>query len=193
MPESFDCPNCGAPVPLGDKPPSTVRCPHCSTTVIVPESLRAAPEPRPVVIQIDARRSATGVPSRLGRAVAIGVVIVVLFSVGVGLIGMVAGIGVAVAPVLPALLPGDDSPAALVSFGGEGIGPGRFTDARSIAVDGEGRIYVGEYQGGRVQVFREDGEFVTQWFADREMPLTGMAVTPGWHGLHGPARRAGPP
>jgi hypothetical protein len=27
-----------------------------------------------------------------------------------------------------------------------------------------------------VQVFAEEGEFITQWFADREFPLTGMAV-----------------
>ena len=47
---------------------------------------------------------------------------------------------------------------------------------RSIGVDGQGRVYVGEYQGGRIQVFDEAGEFLTQWFADREIPLTGMAV-----------------
>lgn len=176
MPESFDCPNCGAPVPLPDDPPATVRCPHCSTTVIVPEDLRAKPESRPVVIQIDARRSGTSVPPRLGRAVVIGILAVVLFTVAVGLIGMVAGIGVAVAPLVPALMPEDESPQPLLSFGGEGIGPGRFSDARHIGVDGEGRVYVGEYQGGRIQVLREDGEFVTQWFADRELPLTGMAV-----------------
>jgi len=63
-----------------------------------------------------------------------------------------------------------------LSFGGEGIGPGLFTDARSIGLDGEGRIYVGEYEGGRVQVFDAQGKFVTQWYADREFPLRGMAV-----------------
>jgi hypothetical protein len=52
-----------------------------------------------------------------------------------------------------------------------------FTDARSIDVDGEGRIYVGEYQGGRVQVFAPDGAFLKQWHANRDLPLSGMAVT----------------
>jgi outer membrane protein assembly factor BamB len=65
------------------------------------------------------------------------------------------------------------------SFGGDGIGPGLFTDARSIDVDGQGRIYVGEYQGGRVQVFTPDGTFLTQWHAARDLPLRGLAVTRG--------------
>ena len=42
---------------------------------------------------------------------------------------MVLGIGAAVAPAaIPALLP-EGPPPPLLSFGGEGIGPGLFTDA----------------------------------------------------------------
>jgi DNA-binding beta-propeller fold protein YncE len=63
-----------------------------------------------------------------------------------------------------------------LKFGSEGIGPGMMTDARSIGVDGNGNIYVGEYLGGRVQVFDANGNFVTQWMVDRKMPLRGMAV-----------------
>ncbi|MBK8048586.1 MAG: hypothetical protein IPK16_16585 [Anaerolineales bacterium] len=51
----------------------------------------------------------------------------------------------------------------LLRFGGPGIGPGKFEDARAIAVDGDGRIYVGEYSNGRVQVFDPNGEFLSQW------------------------------
>jgi len=179
MPESFDCPNCGAPIPLGDDPPATVRCPHCTTTVIVPENLRRRPEPRPVVIRVEAGGPPTISP-RLGRGIAIGIIAVVGIATVIGLAGIVLGIGAAVAPAaIPALIPvliPSGPPPPLLSFGGEGIGPGFFTDARSIGVDGEGRVYVGEYQGGRIQVFDGDGEFLTQWFADREIPLTGMAV-----------------
>jgi hypothetical protein len=64
----------------------------------------------------------------------------------------------------------------LISIGGEGIGPGLFTDARSVGIDESGRIYVGEYEGGRVKVFDARGKFLTQWFANREFPLRGMAV-----------------
>jgi hypothetical protein len=61
-------------------------------------------------------------------------------------------------------------------FGEEGIGAGMFKDARSIAVDPDGNIYVGEYSGGRIQVFDAQGKFVTQWLVDPETPLRGLAV-----------------
>jgi hypothetical protein len=51
---------------------------------------------------------------------------------------------------------------AVLKFGGEGIGPGLFKDARSVAVDAAGNIYVGEYMQRRVQVFDSGGRFVTQ-------------------------------
>lgn len=54
--------------------------------------------------------------------------------------------------------------SAVLQFGGEGIGPGWFQDARSIAVDGAGHIYVAEYDSGRVQVFDPNGTFISQWF-----------------------------
>jgi DNA-binding beta-propeller fold protein YncE len=65
----------------------------------------------------------------------------------------------------------------LLEFGSEGVGPGMFSDARSIAVDGAGRIYVGEYTGGRIQVFDPAGKFVTQWtVGDRKTLLRGLAA-----------------
>src|SRR5678815_428867 len=65
----------------------------------------------------------------------------------------------------------------LLEFGREGIGPGMFNDARSIAVDGAGRIYVGEYTGGRIQVFDPAGKFVSQWtIGDRKTILRGLAA-----------------
>lgn len=56
------------------------------------------------------------------------------------------------------------SPASLIGrFGAEGIGPGKFEDARAIAVDNAGRLYVGEYTSGRIQVFDTAGAFQAQW------------------------------
>jgi len=176
MPESFDCPNCGAPVPLSEDPPATVRCPHCSTTVIVPPDLRRRAEARPVVIHV-AGGGTRPISPQVGRLVVVLIVAAVVMSAAIGVAGMVLGIGAAVAPAaIPALL-ATSGPSHVLAFGGEGIGPGRFTDARRIGVDGQGRVYIGEYQGGRVQVFTPEGEFLTQWFADTEFPLTGMAVS----------------
>ena len=64
----------------------------------------------------------------------------------------------------------------VLKFGSEGIGPGMFTDARGIALDGAGNIYVGEYSGGRIQAFYSAGKFITQWTANPKMPLRGLAA-----------------
>ncbi len=75
----------------------------------------------------------------------------------------------------PTPTPGFASPA--LTFGSEGIGPGLFTDARHIGLDGAGNIYVGEYSGGRVQVFDPQGKFQNQWHATgANNILLGMAV-----------------
>jgi DNA-binding beta-propeller fold protein YncE/DNA-directed RNA polymerase subunit RPC12/RpoP len=72
----------------------------------------------------------------------------------------------------------DEPPFAreVLRFGAEGTGAGRFEDARGVAVDGTGRIYVAEYSGGRVQVFDSTGAFLTQWTANARMPLMSMAA-----------------
>jgi len=66
--------------------------------------------------------------------------------------------------------------STVLKFGSEGIGPGMMTDARSIATDGKGNIYVGEYSGGRIQVFDANGSFITQWMVDPKMPLRGLTA-----------------
>jgi DNA-binding beta-propeller fold protein YncE len=63
-----------------------------------------------------------------------------------------------------------------LAIGQEGIGPGQFTDMRHVAVDSEGRIYAAEYSSGRVQVFDQNGKFLTQWLVDDELPLVSMAA-----------------
>jgi streptogramin lyase len=81
---------------------------------------------------------------------------------------------------VPGSKPNTTSPSGFASialeFGSEGIGPGQFKDARAIGVDGEGHVYVGEYIGGRVQVFDVQGKFINEWTIDPKMPLRGMAV-----------------
>lgn len=44
-------------------------------------------------------------------------------------------------------------------FGSKGTGVGQFQNARSIAVDGRGFVYVADYDTGRVQQFTEAGEY----------------------------------
>jgi ribosomal protein L7/L12/sugar lactone lactonase YvrE/DNA-directed RNA polymerase subunit RPC12/RpoP len=40
MPQSFNCPNCSAPLDVDSGVTTTIRCPYCNTSVIVPEEIR---------------------------------------------------------------------------------------------------------------------------------------------------------
>ena len=46
MLDTFNCPNCGAPLDNHGSDPM-VRCPYCNTSVVVPKSLREKPTPIP--------------------------------------------------------------------------------------------------------------------------------------------------
>ncbi len=67
------------------------------------------------------------------------------------------------------------------TFGGEGTGAGLFSDARTIGVDRQGKIYVGDIETRLVQVFDPDGNYLTQWHTGqkddgKDLFLAGMAV-----------------
>ena len=189
MIHTLKCPSCAAPVDFDDKNNArTMRCPFCQNTMVVPDALRRDEAPQVVV-------STFGTRPRSGSAkyVIVGIFVVVLggiFAVVQVINSAINAARPAVPPrpniVIPPFPPDPKKPDAtpappsfvntILKFGSEGIGPGSFTDARSIAVDGEGRIYVGEYTGGRVQVFDAEGKFQTQWMVDPKMPLRGMAA-----------------
>ena len=189
MPQTFDCPKCGAPVAY--EPPSdfsarkkTVRCDYCHSQLIAPNELAGQPAQ---VVQIKFGLSeGSKFPKWIWLVLAIP--LIGLIIAGLAALGALAPLFYSVSrparepvkPVAPAL-PKKETKAGfanvLLDFGKEGIGPGMFTDARSIAVDGGGRIYVGEYTGGRIQVFDPDGKFATQWsIGDRKTLLRGLAA-----------------
>jgi DNA-binding beta-propeller fold protein YncE len=188
--KTFDCPKCGAPVGYENVIGAnlTARCSYCNSALRVPDA-----HGRPAqVINIKLGSPGTG-----GNAtkwilalvfVPLFVVLVVVVAVG-GFVGSLirsvipsASNNPVAPPSRPGLIPPSLKPAppgfatTTLDFGSKGIGPGMFTDARSIAVDGSGKIYVGEYSGGRIQVFDPDGKFITQWTADPKMPLRGLAA-----------------
>jgi LSD1 subclass zinc finger protein len=200
MIHTLKCPSCAAPLDYeDDSDASSIRCPFCNNLAVVPENMRRQAAPRVVVNTY----STGGRRVKASPVVAFLVVGVILVFVGGIVFAVIRTINsvadgvsrsmqppprpqppnIVMPPIPPGLLadpkatPGANAFAnATMKFGNEGIGPGSFTDARSIAVDGEGRIYVGEYTGGRVQVFDREGKFITQWFADRSMPLRGLAA-----------------
>jgi DNA-directed RNA polymerase subunit RPC12/RpoP len=141
-----------------------------------------------------AGRPAGSAPASSGGAWAIlgVIVLVMIFAVRWGIVLMretpdtptvpAARTGPATpTPAAPVAEPAGPPPfaEAVLRFGSEGTGAGRFEDARAVAVDGAGRIYVGEYTGGRVQVFDSAGTFVTQWMVDTRMPLLDLEADRG--------------
>ena len=74
------------------------------------------------------------------------------------------------------------SPVSLVlSFGEEGLGQGMFYDVRSVAVDGDGRIYAADYGSGRLQVFDESGGFQSLWLLGEEAYIAGISASYDGH------------
>jgi sugar lactone lactonase YvrE/DNA-directed RNA polymerase subunit RPC12/RpoP len=65
----------------------------------------------------------------------------------------------------------------VLAFGGEGTGPGRFDDSRSIAVDTDGNIYTGEYSDHRIQKFSPEGKYLTGWTAEGSNAVQSMAAS----------------
>src|SRR5215213_5321043 len=186
MPQTFDCPKCGAPVKYERSPTlnttkTTVRWDYCHSQLIAPNEL--AGQPAQVVRIQFGFSEGSKIPKWLWLTLAIPLFGLIVAAVGALMPAFyspsrpIKEPAKPVAPTLPKKETKNSFANVLLEFGSEGIGPGMFTDARSIAVDGAGRIYVGEYNGGRIQVFDPAGKFVTQWsIGDRKTLLRGLAA-----------------
>lgn len=62
------------------------------------------------------------------------------------------------------------------TFGKAGTAPGQFNDARAIAVDSKGNVYVGEYLSARIQRFDALGKFQDQWLPTTKTLLYSLAA-----------------
>ncbi|HEX8188693.1 MAG TPA: hypothetical protein VF586_10090, partial [Pyrinomonadaceae bacterium] len=184
MIKTLQCPACGAPLEYDEESGrETMRCHFCSNTVMLPARPRAQQQ------QMNSSFGRPKLRSKGSPAAALVVVAFVLMIGGSIVYAIVGLIGRAASDVKrsvvttntrttlnPPSAPPARTPEPQPFFGKEGVGAGHFKDARSIAVDAAGNIYVGEYTGGRIQVFDSAGKFVTQWTVDPKMPLRGMTA-----------------
>jgi len=51
----------------------------------------------------------------------------------------------------------------LLTWGEHGTDPGQFNLVHSVATDAEGRVYIADRENSRVQVFDDQGAYITQW------------------------------
>src|ERR1044071_4811272 len=191
MVETLQCPTCGAPLDYDPQSGAeTIRCPFCTNPAVLPRSARPAAAPQIVIstgFSRGVRRSARGAFAGVLVLLLVifgftgAIIFFVMRSVNRTVSDVTSRVGMpntrsTLAPTAPKNSPWAGYTEPALAFGSEGIGPGNFKDARSIAVDAQGRIYVGEYSGGRVQVFDSSGKYVTQWTVDPKMPLRGLAA-----------------
>jgi DNA-binding beta-propeller fold protein YncE len=182
--KTFDCPKCGAPVSYEPNvfTGGAVRCAYCQSQLALPDHGR----PARIISQIDINVSpqVTASAKRWLWFLVLVPILIVIIVIG-GVLGALAPLMRSVGMSRPSSTspfgskagdPANSFAHEVLSFGSEGIGPGMMKDARSIAVDGQGRIYVGEYLGGRIQVFDASGQFITQWMVNPKMPLRGLAA-----------------
>jgi sugar lactone lactonase YvrE len=51
----------------------------------------------------------------------------------------------------------------LSQFGRHGSGPGEFIQPHALALDSQGRLFVGDRSNNRIQILTTDGKFITEW------------------------------
>ncbi|MDT7689282.1 MAG: tripartite motif-containing protein 71 [Acidobacteriota bacterium] len=182
MIDTLHCPSCGAPLECDRTDErETIRCPFCESTVMLPERARPVVQPQPQIVYK---------PVSADTTVKAGVIVAFVAVFVTGGVALFAFHQINKPSARDTHTLGANTKSSLAStkttgganaqpmpfFGSEGIGPGNFKDARSIAVDAAGHIYVGEYSGGRVQVFDAAGKFLNQWSVDPKMPLRAMTA-----------------
>ena len=158
MAVQLDCPSCGASV-KARRGVASATCKYCGNSVMVPAHI-AGPF---------TGSDAAGMQGKsCGKAAVVLVAVAVLLVAGIGVFvffiansaqdkvaELAAGISLAGKP---------ESEPILMEFGGTGTGPGYFQEPECIAIDGNGNLFIGERETGRVQVFDSKGNFSHQWF-----------------------------
>ena len=198
MSEVFNCPHCGGEIQY-DGQSVTQRCAYCGASIAVPKELRPKQLPSIQVFTPVQYSGPTRRTSNVGCWLIAGFVVfmIVVTTVLPIVLTNQALSNIPKMPEFPAVAPrataapataaptvspptAAPTPAfasAALQFGSKGMGAGQFTDAYLNGLDGTGHIYVGEYTGGRIQVFDSTGKFINQFFVgDENSVLLGLAV-----------------
>ena len=48
-------------------------------------------------------------------------------------------------------------------WGRKGSGPGEISEPHTIAMDSRGRLFVGDRENNRIQIFDQEGTFIAEW------------------------------
>jgi len=177
----LECPGCGATLALPDA--DTFECDYCGKHIVVPPELRPkqaniayTPEEdssnfgkAELPVPITSRTQMAMGKQKQTRLIVIITAIILLLACG-SLIPFffITAYSVSKTASEPQFTPLRTTPLptmvkfanlALV-FGSKGDQPGQFEDARSIAIDNQGNIFVADYTHGRINKFDQQGNFL---------------------------------
>ena len=51
----------------------------------------------------------------------------------------------------------------IAEWGTKGAGPGQFSEPHTMAMDSQGRLFVGDRENNRIQIFDQSGKFLEEW------------------------------
>lgn len=170
------CPQCGGKITDYKPWDNFAVCGYCETkSVIATEKPKPIPEPPPPPVEPVYQPFESSAPQQNIAVIAFGAVL--LIFVGIVFIGIIAKNKKSNSDYPPrtstpyvyktatptaSVSPTPVNNLNLLDFGGKGTSIGAFQDAGAIAVDGKGRIYVGD-NSLRVQQFDDQGNFLKLW------------------------------
>lgn len=142
----------------------TSTCPYCGSSVIVPSELFSGTGTVPHKITGFPITLNTGHVGKLFSRIILSIVLITLLTGGIVFFFVMKTSSVIESGMdtFKTTSESSDLPVVL-EFGGTGMGAGLFQNARYIAVDANGHIYIGEFETGRIQVFDTNGIYITQW------------------------------
>lgn len=163
------CPVCGNDVLMG-RGQSEGICSNCGNSVTSGSAQGRSPGQVP---------QGSGCQLKLAMVAGLGVLVTVIGAVLFFIMAREGPADQVKSLVVPGITTSDTGPD-LFQFGGTGTGRGYFDQPVCVAADASGRVYVGERESGRVQVFDPEGTFITQWTYARpdEMYLSAMSASP---------------
>jgi DNA-binding beta-propeller fold protein YncE len=179
MPAEVNCEHCGASVVVPQGDAAGVACPYCEQWMVLRRAKVATP------------RLAPPSPRSSGRVWMVIVPLVVLAALAVVVVRRTAPAPASTSSSMPAQtsVPPIASPSssvaakpgyfrALETFGAHGGLPGQMLDARHVAVDGAGNVWVADRESPRVQKLDAHGRFLLQVNRDeKDLPVVvGLAA-----------------
>src|SRR5204863_8757777 len=148
--QTLECSQCGAPITYDSNFATSAHCPYCQSQVTLPNNHQIEQIVMPNIdITIGPQVTRTASKALIFVLLIPVIIVIIVFA---GVFGDISQVRRALTPLTslrdkpigsrPGEM-GNGFVTETLKFGSEGIRPGMMTDARSIAVDGRGNIYVG--------------------------------------------------